>query len=39
LGLLPSRHGNRKVMRELFAADARQRAEAKRRAVEKAEGN
>ena len=39
LGLLPSMHGNRKVMKKLFAADANHRAKARKQAAERAEGN
>lgn len=39
LGLLPSIHGDRKVLNELFAADAKHRAEARKRAAERTEGN
>jgi hypothetical protein len=45
LGLVPSMHGDRKVLKDIFAADAEHRAEAKRRADErrrlaaKVEGN
>jgi heterodisulfide reductase subunit C len=37
LGLLPSMHGNRKVMKKLFAADAEHRADARRRAASRRE--
>ena len=37
LGLLPSVHGNRKKMKTLFAADAKHRAEARRRAASRRE--
>ena len=35
LGLLPSMHGDRKVLKAMFEADAEQRAQAKRQAQEK----
>jgi len=37
LGLLPSMHGNRKVMKALFAADAKRRADARRLAASRRE--
>ena len=37
LGLLPSMHGNRKLMKKLFAADAKHRADARRLAARRGE--
>ena len=39
LGLLPTRHGDRKVLKAIFAADEKHRSEARRRAAAKVEGN